>query len=224
MAFLYLKFNYFMINTTYTVKADPIKMIFGYVILTALQIPCYLYIAHSDYITLTFILVLLLWLCILLFELISIYLLIKYGRPKIRFYSDCCQIQMHTIKINFDYAQVSTLNMRKIKQEHRGFSFGINYELELTLINQIMQQHFLRKQAYPVKNIFISSNLLFKNMQILEIAIILNALISMKPAKRTESILQLQQNSKAYLYLISSKELENFKNNQYISKIFKFGQ
>ncbi|MDR6540497.1 hypothetical protein ABIC56_001041 [Acinetobacter bereziniae] len=217
-------FYIFMINTTYTIKADPIKIIAGYVILTTLQIPCYLYIAHSDYITFTFIFVVLLWLFILLFELVALYLLIKYGRPLLCFHSDFCQIQMPAINITVDYEKVSALSMRKIQQEHRGFSFGMCYELELSLSDQIMQQHALRKKPYPVKNLFLSSNFLFKNNQILEIAIIFSALARKKASKRVESILQLQQHPQAYESLISEKDLENFKNNQYIYKLFKFGQ
>lgn len=217
-------FYHFMIDTTYTIKADPIKIIAGFVILTALQIPCYLYIAASDYITFTFIFVLLFWLFILLFELISIYLLIKYGRPQLCFHSDFCQIQMAAINIKVDYEKISTLSLRKRQQEHRGFSYGMCYEIELTMRNQIMQQHVFRKKPYPVKNLFISSNLLFRNTQILEIAIIFSALVRKKASKRIESILQLQRCPQAYEGLISEKDLENFKNNQYIYKLFKFGQ
>jgi hypothetical protein len=70
----------------------------------------------------------------------------------------------------------------------------------------------------------LSSNFLFKNNQILEIAIIFSALARKKASKRIESILQLQQHPQAYESLISEKDLENFKNNQYIYKLFKFGQ
>lgn len=70
----------------------------------------------------------------------------------------------------------------------------------------------------------ISSNLLFKNIQILEIAIIFSALVRMKTSQRIQTRLQLQQNLITYDHLISNKELENFKNNQYIYKLFKFGQ
>ena len=213
-----------MINTTYTIKADPIKIITNYVMLTALQLPCYLFIAHSDYITLTFIVVLLFWLFILLFELSSLYLLIKYGRPQLCFHDNFCQIDLRVLKITVEYAQISTLNMRRTKQQHRGISFGTYDELELTFIHPIMQQHVLRNSRYPAKNFFISSNLLFKKGQILEIAIILSALARMSSSKRQKSILQLQHHPHAYVALISEKDLENFKNNQYIYKIFKFGQ
>lgn len=222
-----MRFNFFnsnMINPNYTVKADPIKIFYSYAMLSAIQIPCYLYITDTDDISFTFIFVVLFWLFIVLFKLISLSLLIKHGRPQICFHSEFCQIQMYAIKITINYAQISAFSMRKIQQEHRGFSFGMCYELDLMFIDHIMQQHFLWKKAYRVKNIVISSNLLFKNIQILEIAIIFSALVRMKTSQRIQTLLQLQQNLITYDHLISNKELENFKNNQYIYKLFKFGQ
>jgi len=44
------------------------------------------------------------------------------------------------------------------------------------------------------------------------------------PFRSGVTLLQLQQNLTTYDHLISNKELENFKNNQYIYKLFKFGQ
>ena len=54
---------------------------------------------------------------------------------------------MHAIKITFDYAQISAFSMRKIQQEHRGFSFGMCYELDLMFIDQIMQTTFFVEKS-----------------------------------------------------------------------------
>jgi len=80
---------------------------------------------------------------------------------------------------------------------------------------------FLKNQ---INYFLIDSQYYFTKHQIMQIAITCTALTRMKPSERIEKIQELQQNLIKFDHLISNKEFENFKNNQYISKSFKSAQ
>ncbi len=211
-------------HPTYTIKANPFKLLLFFSTIIAIQIGCFKFIESSDYITFGFVFAVLALMFFLGLGLYLFYLLIRYGRPYVCFMPEYCQIQMYTVHISIPYIQISSINFNKVDQEHRGIKWGHDYQLTLYLKEEIAQTNLFRRKTFQVKDQVIASQFVFRNQRVLEMAIIFTALARMPPKKRIETIQQLSDQSNQYDQLISNKELENFKNNQYISKYFKSGQ
>ena len=209
---------------TYTIKANPFKLLLFFSTIITIQIGCFKFIESSDYITFGFIFAVLGLIFFFCFGLYLFYLLIRYGRPRVCFMPEYCRIQMYTVHISIPYKQISSINFNKVEQEHRGIKWGHDYQLTLYLKDEIAQTNMFRRKTFQVKDQVIASQFIFRNQKILEMAIIFTAIARMTPKKRIETIQQLSDRSSHYDHLISNKELENFKNNQYISKYFKSGQ
>jgi len=226
MTFYYLTIspNIKMLNFSYKIKAYLLKIFISFSMLIAIQLGCYSYIAHSDYITFLFIFAAITLIFLFVITLFLLFYCIKYGRPRVHFFTENCQIQILTIQLTFKYSDLLSLNLSKNKIEHRGFTTGYEYDLTFNFRNKISEDNLFKKQKNQVNHFKMDSSYFFTKDQIIQIAIICTALTRMKSVERIEKIQKLQQNFIAYDHLISNKEFENFKNNQYINKSFKFGQ
>ena len=213
-----------MDNTKYSIKASILRMIFWFSTLLGFQWACYEYIAHSDYITFSFILFVIVWFFCFLLEIFSIYFLFKSGRPQIIFSSTELNVSYFNIHLNLPYSVISSLTLRKVENEYRGFTTGYDYELSLNFHNNIKVQNGLRKVDFETNSYLLPSKFFYSKKQIFKATIILMTLRRRSPNKRNEILEKLNQKSFNYEKLISTHELKNFKNNQYISKTFKSGQ
>lgn len=192
--------------------------------LTIAQYSFYYLLSISDYIDFIFLIILFFWLCCFLIELFFIYTLVRYGMPTIIYDAEQCHFQYLKIQLSISYQNITSLTLTKVENRHRSFSTGFDYELELDLKEKINEQNLFRKMKQRSNDLKITASPFYRNDQILKASLILSLLRRRSPNKRNEILEQLNQKNFNYEKLISREELENFKNNQYISKSFKSGQ
>ena len=208
-------------QSLYTIQASKLKTLLSLIGLTLFQIGGYFYLASAEGYSFVVLIMFFVLLALFLIETVLLIHFLKQGLPKVEFYADECFIQIYTLNIHIPYREINALNFNKQKQICRYIPYGYDYQLLLYFTHEQNEHNLFHKKTKLVKEFLIASQFVFLDRQILEMSIIFYSICPMSSEPRQLTLNNLNRKLVNYEQLISSNELDNFKDNQYLSKYFR---